>query len=145
MATQNDKTLNQLLQTPLPKSTDWMDAVADDQKNERRNDLAGAIALRLLAYKRSERLNSQQLADRVGVSPQYMGRVLKGRENLSLDTIAKLEEKTGLTLVLILKPRKQNLIARSTPLLAQLRASGTHPQFSVANTETSNHNFVKSA
>lgn len=145
MATQNDKTLDQLLQTPLPKSTDWMGAVADDQKNERRNDLAGAIALRLLAYKRSEGLNGQQLAKRVGVSPQYIGRVLKGKENLSLDSIAKLEDKTGLTLISIHKPRKRNLIAHSTPLLAKLRASGTHPRFSIASVSTGNHDFVKSA
>lgn len=85
------------------------------------------------------------MAERVGVSPQYMGRVLKGKENFSLDTIAKLEDKTGLMLISIRKPRKRNLIAHSTPLLTQLRAFGTHPRFSIASIGTADHDFVKSA
>ena len=96
----------------ISRSTDWMDVIELDQKRERRTDLANAIAVRLLGYRRAEKLTNQALAERVGVSAQYMGRVLKGRENLSLDTIAKLETATGLVLMEV---PKKNMIARRVP------------------------------
>ena len=36
-------------------------------------------------------LSQKQLAERMNCSPQYVSRLLKGEENLSLETICKLE------------------------------------------------------
>ena len=38
-----------------------------------------------------QNLSQRQLAERMGCSPQYVSRLLKGEENLSLETICKLE------------------------------------------------------
>lgn len=38
-----------------------------------------------------QNLTQRQLAERMGCSAQYVSRLLKGEENLSLETIAKLE------------------------------------------------------
>ena len=38
-----------------------------------------------------QKLTQRQLAERMGCSAQYISRLLKGEENLSLETIAKLE------------------------------------------------------
>ncbi|MBR3567213.1 MAG: helix-turn-helix transcriptional regulator [Salinivirgaceae bacterium] len=37
-------------------------------------------------------LTHKQLAERMHCSPQYVSRLLKGEENLSLETICKLEK-----------------------------------------------------
>ena len=37
-------------------------------------------------------LTQKALAERMGCSQQYVSRIVKGRENLSLETIVKLEE-----------------------------------------------------
>lgn len=37
-------------------------------------------------------LSRQDVADRMGCSPQYISKLLKGTENLSLETICKLED-----------------------------------------------------
>ena len=58
------------------------------------------IALRVLAaLEESEQITQKTLAERVGVSPQYINKVLKGQENLSLQTIAKLSEALNMELI----------------------------------------------
>ena len=58
------------------------------------------IALRILAaLEESEQMTQKTLAEMVGVSPQYINKVLKGQENLSLQTIAKLSEALNMELI----------------------------------------------
>ena len=58
------------------------------------------IALRVLAaLEESEEMTQKTLAEKVGVSPQYINKVLKGQENLSLQTIAKLSEALNIELI----------------------------------------------
>jgi len=58
------------------------------------------IALRVLAaLEESEQMTQKNLAEMVGVSPQYINKVLKGQENLSLQTIAKLSEALNIELI----------------------------------------------
>jgi len=58
------------------------------------------IALRVLAaLEESEEMTQKTLAEKVGVSPQYINKVLKGQENLSLQTIAKLSEALNMELI----------------------------------------------
>jgi transcriptional regulator with XRE-family HTH domain len=58
------------------------------------------IALRVLAaLEESEQMTQKTLAEKVGVSPQYINKVLKGQENLSLQTIAKLSEALNIELI----------------------------------------------
>jgi len=58
------------------------------------------IALRVLAaLEESEQMTQKTLAEMVGVSPQYINKVLKGQENLSLQTISKLSEALNMELI----------------------------------------------
>ena len=41
----------------------------------------------------------ETLAQMIGVSPEYMNKILKGQENLSLETIAKLSEALNIELI----------------------------------------------
>ena len=40
---------------------------------------------------KQQNISRQDLAERMGCSPQYISRLLKGEENFSLETICKLE------------------------------------------------------
>jgi len=35
----------------------------------------------------------------MGVTPQYINKIVKGKENLTLETIAKIEKALGITLI----------------------------------------------
>ncbi len=49
------------------------------------------IAIKIAIEMKRQNLSRQDVAGRMGCSPQYVSRLLKGDENLSLETICKLE------------------------------------------------------
>lgn len=62
------------------------------------------IALFLHHYLRTSGTTQKDLAEKMGVSPVYVGRLLKGGENLTLETICKIEKATGREIVSVAKP-----------------------------------------
>ena len=57
------------------------------------------VALAIRRELRIRKMSQQDLAHMMGVSPQYVGRVLKGRENLTLETISGFERALGVEIV----------------------------------------------
>ena len=58
------------------------------------------ITLRVLAaIEENKQMTQKALAEMIGVSPQYINKVLKGQENLSLQTIAKLSDALNVELI----------------------------------------------
>ncbi|MDE5877110.1 MAG: helix-turn-helix transcriptional regulator [Muribaculaceae bacterium] len=50
------------------------------------------IAMEMLDRMEELGVNQKELAQRMGCSPQYVSKILKGKENLSLETISKIED-----------------------------------------------------
>ncbi len=57
------------------------------------------IAMKMLNKMEELGLTQKTLAERMNCSQQYVSKVLKGRENLSLETLAKIENALDLQLV----------------------------------------------
>ncbi len=57
------------------------------------------IAIKAALAMKHENLSRQEFAERMGCSPQYVSRLLKGEENLSLETICKLEEALNIAIL----------------------------------------------
>ena len=58
------------------------------------------IALRIIAaLEQNKKMSQKALAEILDVSPQYINKILKGQENLSLSTIAKISEALGVDLI----------------------------------------------
>ncbi|MBR5211583.1 MAG: helix-turn-helix transcriptional regulator [Bacteroidales bacterium] len=57
------------------------------------------IAMRVLDEMETKGFTQKEFAEKVGCSQQYISRILKGRENLSLETIAKLEAALEATII----------------------------------------------
>ena len=57
------------------------------------------IAIKTAMALEEQDLSQRQLAERMGCSPQYVSRLLKGEENLSLETICKLENALNLSIM----------------------------------------------
>jgi plasmid maintenance system antidote protein VapI len=60
---------------------------------------SGIIALKVLRALRAQGLSQKDLAEKMGVSPQQVSKVVKGQENLTLETIAKLELALGIRII----------------------------------------------
>ena len=68
------------------------------------------IALALHYYMREEGMTQRDLADKMGVSSVYVSKLLKGGENLTLETICKIQEVVDEQLINILQPYEKSRI-----------------------------------
>lgn len=57
------------------------------------------IAMMMLDKMEEMGLTQKAVAERMGCSQQYISRVLKGTENLSIETISKIEDALGLQIL----------------------------------------------
>ena len=64
------------------------------------NENMRKIVERLMLDRMEElEMNQKQLAEKMNCSRQYISKVLKGRENLSLETLAKIENALGISII----------------------------------------------
>lgn len=57
------------------------------------------IAMLMLDRMEALGMTQKQLAERMSCSPQYISKVLRGRENLSLETLTKIENALDISLI----------------------------------------------
>ena len=58
------------------------------------------IAMLMLDKMEEMDMTQKQLAELMGCSQQYVSKVLKGRENLSLETMAKIEDSLHINIIM---------------------------------------------
>ena len=58
------------------------------------------IAVKVLMRMKQEHMTQKTLAERMNCTQQYVSKILKGTENMSLDTLSKLEDALQISLVL---------------------------------------------
>jgi transcriptional regulator with XRE-family HTH domain len=62
-------------------------------------DKSALIAIKILRAISDQGISQKKLADKMEVSAQYINKIVKGSENLSLETISKLEMNLGIQLI----------------------------------------------
>ena len=72
--------------------TDWREKAEWRRSNSRWLHYSQYIAVKAYGKMKELGLTQAQLAAQMGCSQQYVSKLLKGSENLTLETIAKLEE-----------------------------------------------------
>jgi ribosome-binding protein aMBF1 (putative translation factor) len=60
---------------------------------------SAAIAVKVLDALKAQNLSQKDLADRMNVSPQQINKIVRGQENLTLETISNLEIALGIQLI----------------------------------------------
>jgi plasmid maintenance system antidote protein VapI len=71
-----------------------------------------------------KKLTQKKLAELMKVTPQYVNNIVKGSENLTLETIAKLEKALGIELMTVVR--------------FELKAAKDTPKVSVVDKSTKN-------
>jgi transcriptional regulator with XRE-family HTH domain len=108
MATINKEKLKKYISKE--KST-WLDQADFYEANKEWLDKSALIAVKILSTLKSKSITQKELAEEIGVSPQYINKVVKGFENLSLETICKIEKSLGITLVSVPSYESSQVIA----------------------------------
>lgn len=93
-----DKIKKQLVDQSI-KDDKWLVEAKERQENEAWLNVSSAIALTILAWLRKNKMTQKELSQKLGYSPQYVNTIVKGSENLTLETIVKIEKILGIKLI----------------------------------------------
>ena len=77
----------------------WLEKALWREENEAWLEKSALIAIKILRGIKDQGTNQKELAEKMGVSAQYVNKIVKGNENLSLETISKLEAALGIQLI----------------------------------------------
>lgn len=91
--------IEKLRQTAVDPSKEVIEQDTFMRENKEWLRKSAKIALCVKRGLRVKGITQRELASRMGVSPQYVGRILKGQENLTLAVIAKKEKALQLTII----------------------------------------------
>lgn len=77
----------------------WREAAQARKANKEWLRYSQKIAMRMLDKMEEQDITQKQLAERMGCSQQYVSKILKGCENLSLETLSKIESALNITIM----------------------------------------------
>lgn len=81
------------------KDTEWKKEAEERLQTRNESKKSGLIATQLAIYMAENGISQTDLGKMTGVSPQQISKVLKGRENLTLTTIEKIENALEIQLI----------------------------------------------
>ncbi len=91
--------IDKLAEVAKPAAQKDIDAAKARKENSEWLRISQEIALGVHCYLRDKKMTKTDLANAMNVSPSYIGKLLKGNENLTLETICKLEKIIGRKLI----------------------------------------------
>ena len=94
--------MDRLKEISSPAEEDWFKIAEEWEKEDLYLEKSTKIAVSVLTILRERGITKQSLAESKGVSAQYISKIVKGSENLTLETIAKLEKALNVDLVSVI-------------------------------------------
>lgn len=102
---EKNKNIENFLKHVSKKSSGWLEKAKWQEENEDWLDVSFSVALRvastLSANKKANVYPKSQveLAEAMGCSAQYVNKLLRGQENLQIETICKVQRILGIKLI----------------------------------------------
>jgi ribosome-binding protein aMBF1 (putative translation factor) len=88
-----------LLTLVSDQPSDWKAKTKYRRDNREWLKKSAAIAVWVLDALKAQNISQKELAERMNVSPQQISKIVKGQENLTLETISNLEIALGLQII----------------------------------------------
>ena len=82
-----------------PTPSKWREEAEERLANKSWLRHSQMIAMKMLDKMEAVGMTQKILAERMGCSQQYVSKILKGRKNMSLDTLSELEDALGINLI----------------------------------------------
>ena len=79
--------------------SDWKEKAQYRRENREWLKKSAAIAVGVLDALKTQNLSQKDLAERMNISPQQISKIVKGEENLTLETISNLESALGIQIL----------------------------------------------
>jgi ribosome-binding protein aMBF1 (putative translation factor) len=90
----------------IAKDAKALDKIKERVNNRRWLKYSQKVALIVLNEIDLQDISQKELASKMDVSPQYINKIVKGKQKLNIETISKLETALGINIISIAEPRK---------------------------------------
>lgn len=117
--------LEKLAEIAKPRSEKALEVTQRRKDSREWLRISQDIALCLHYYLRKMKMTQKELAEKLGVSPTYVGKLLKGQENLTLETIFNLQRVIGQELVSVFRPYEYKEVLEKTNLFVPKNTENT--------------------
>ncbi|PIF32245.1 helix-turn-helix protein [Flavobacterium sp. 9] len=77
----------------------WLEKFSYYKANKKWIDQSSKVAINILEALKQKGLSQKDLAQKMNVSAQQINKILKGQQNLTLETISKLENTLEISLI----------------------------------------------
>ena len=94
-----DEMLAKLDKIVSKEPSKWLEHAQYREDNEKWLKRSGYVALAILTALDDQGINQKALADKMGISAQQVNKWVKGSENFTFETIARLEEALNIELM----------------------------------------------
>lgn len=94
-----DKTLRKLESFASVTPSNWRKEAEQRQADKEWLRYSQMIAVKMLDKMEELGFTQKMLAEKMGCSQQYVSKILRGKENLSLETLCKIEDALDLQIV----------------------------------------------
>lgn len=94
-----DRVIERLRQYQSPTPSKWREEAEERQANRSWLRHSRKIAMKMLVKMNDEGITQSQLAERMGCKQQQVSRILKGKENLTLETLSRIESALDISLL----------------------------------------------
>lgn len=91
--------IEKLKEHSQPDTSNWREVFKEMNANKEWSRHSLNIALIMLDRMEALGMTQKQLAERMKCSHQYISKILKGHENLSLETLAKIENALNISII----------------------------------------------
>lgn len=112
-----EKVMERLRKHAESMHSDWRECAEWRRSNRDWIRRSQEIALRMLNSMDEQHLTQRALAERMGCTQQYISKLLKGQENLSLETLVKIEDALSIELLVRTRKPKEYTVDETEPVM----------------------------
>lgn len=119
----------------------WLENAKWREKNADWLDKSAKIALKILRKLRAKKMTQKELAYHLEVSPQFINKIVKGQQNLTLETVSKIENILGIELISILGVSESTQMLEENPSTSGISQSFQTDPGSEVSSHTAKCNY----
>jgi plasmid maintenance system antidote protein VapI len=107
------------------ENSGWLDKFLQYKANKKGLDYSLQVAVNVLETLKARGMKQKDLAEKMKVSAQQINKIVKGQQNLTFETVGKLEDALGVTLIEIIDLKSPNDIKTSATQIKSVQKSKT--------------------
>ncbi len=102
------------------ENSSWLDSFLHYKANQKWLDNSSKTAINVLEALKDQKMSQKDLAEKMNVSAQQINKIVRGKQNLTFETIAKLETALEISLMEIIEYKTVNEIKTNATIFNAL-------------------------